>query len=426
MKRASASQQEPPLAQFSRLISTIQALLRSEASGGVALAAAAVLAILFANGPFDDAYLAFRELPVELRIGRFEIAKPLLLWVNDGLMAVFFFVVGLEIKRECLEGELSSLSQAALPAVAAIGGIVAPAAIYVAINAGNAEDLQGWAIPAATDIAFALGVLALLGDRVPLSLKVLVMAIAVFDDLGAIVIIALFYTADLSLSVLLFSLVIFAALAVLNRAGVTRTAPYIVLGTLMWVAVLKSGVHATLAGVALAMTIPLRTSARGQDAPLRRLEQGLQPWVAFCILPIFAFANAGVSLEGVGLQSFLVPVQLGISTGLFFGKQIGIFGCLLLMIATGLAKMPRGTNYVQLYGAALLCGVGFTMSLFIGGLAWEHADFEDPVRLGVITGSLLAGIAGYLVLRFGPSATPAHVSAPLAMARGGTADSSIG
>ncbi len=378
--------------------SAIQAFLHTEAGGGVVLAAAAVLAILCANGPINGAYLAFRDLPVEIRIGQLEIAKPLLLWVNDGLMAIFFFLVGLEIKRECLEGELSTPAQALLPAVAAIGGIVAPAAIYVAINAGNAEDLQGWAIPAATDIAFALGVLALLGDRVPLSLKVLVMAIAVFDDLGAIVIIALFYTADLSLGVLLFSLVVFAGLVALNRAGVVRTAPYIVLGIIMWVAVLKSGVHATLAGVALALTIPLRTSD-GSHAPLRRLERELHPWVAFCILPVFAFANAGVSLAGVGLQSFLVPVQLGISAGLLFGKQIGIFGCLLLMTGSGLAKMPRGASYAQLYGVALLCGIGFTMSLFIGGLAWEHADFEDPVRLGVLTGSLLAGIGGYLVLR---------------------------
>jgi len=402
------------LSKSQRRWSTIQAFLHTEAGGGVVLAASAALAIIIANGPINGAYLAFRDLPVEIRIGQLEIAKPLLLWVNDGLMAIFFFMVGLEIKRECLEGELSTPAQALLPAVAAIGGIVVPAAIYVAINAGNAEDLQGWAIPAATDIAFALGVLALLGDRVPLSLKVLVMAIAVFDDLGAIVIIALFYTADLSLGVLLFSLVAFAMLVALNVAGVVRTAPYIVLGIIMWVAVLKSGVHATLAGVALAMTIPLRTSDRGQTAPLRRLEEELRPWVAFCILPVFAFANAGVSLAGVGLQSFLVPVQLGISAGLFVGKQIGIFGCLLLMIGSGLAKVPRGATYPQLYGVALLCGIGFTMSLFIGGLAWEHADFDDPVRLGVITGSLLAGVGGYLVLL---AASPARSALPSAERR---------
>jgi NhaA family Na+:H+ antiporter len=272
----------------------------------------------------------------------------------------------------------------------------APAAIYVAINAG--KDLQGWAIPAATDIAFALGVLALLGDRIPPSLKVLVMAIAVFDDLGAIVIIALFYTAELSGSALVFSLVAFGALVALNRAGVARTAPYIVIGILMWVAVLKSGVHATLAGVALALTIPLRLEGDEHRSPLRELERELRPWVAFCILPIFAFANAGVSFAGIGPESFVVPVQLGIAAGLLFGKQIGIFGCLLLMIRTGLARMPAGASWAQLYGVSLLCGIGFTMSLFIGGLAWEHADFDDPVRLGVITGSLLAGLGGYFVL----------------------------
>jgi NhaA family Na+:H+ antiporter len=381
-----------------RSFATVRDFLHTEAGGGVVLAAAALLAILCANTGLNGFYRSFSELPVELRIGQFEIAKPLLLWVNDGLMAIFFFLVGLEIKRECVDGELSSVAQASLPAVAALGGIAAPAAIYLAINAGNAEDLQGWAIPAATDIAFALGVLALLGDRVPPSLKVLVMAIAVFDDLGAIVIIALFYTAELSGSALVFSLVAFGALVALNRAGVARTAPYIVIGILMWVAVLKSGVHATLAGVALALTIPLRLEGDEHRSPLRELERELRPWVAFCILPIFAFANAGVSFAGIGPESFVVPVQLGIAAGLLFGKQIGIFGCLLLMIRTGLARMPAGASWAQLYGVSLLCGIGFTMSLFIGGLAWEHADFDDPVRLGVITGSLLAGLGGYFVL----------------------------
>jgi NhaA family Na+:H+ antiporter len=381
-----------------RSFATVRDFLHTEAGGGVVLAAAALLAILCANTGLNGFYRSFSELPVELRIGQFEIAKPLLLWVNDGLMAIFFFLVGLEIKRECVDGELSSVAQASLPAVAALGGIAAPAAIYLAINAGNAEDLQGWAIPAATDIAFALGVLALLGDRVPPSLKVLVMAIAVFDDLGAIVIIALFYTAELSGSALVFSLVAFGALVALNREGVARTAPYIVIGILMWVAVLKSGVHATLAGVALALTIPLRLEGDEHRSPLRELERELRPWVAFCILPIFAFANAGVSFAGIGPESFVVPVQLGIAAGLLFGKQIGIFGCLLLMIRTGLARMPAGASWAQLYGVSLLCGIGFTMSLFIGGLAWEHADFDDPVRLGVITGSLLAGLGGYFVL----------------------------
>ncbi|MCW5699589.1 MAG: Na+/H+ antiporter NhaA [Rhodospirillales bacterium] len=379
---------------------------RMEASGGILLVVAAAVAVLVANSPADDVYLAFRELPVQIRVGAVDIDKPLLLWINDGLMAVFFFLVGLEVKREFLEGELSTPSQAMLPGVAAIGGMIVPALIYAAFNMGSPENLNGWAIPAATDIGFALGVLALLGRRVPLSLKILLTAIAIFDDLGAIIIIAVFYTAQLSMEALGIAGVAFALLIALNLFGVTRTGPYVFLGVLMWVAVLKSGVHATLAGVALAMTIPLKATDEHGHSPLKHLEHGLHRWVAFFVLPVFAFANAGVSFAGISVQSFVEPVKIGISAGLFVGKQVGVFACLWLMLRLGLARMPSGATNAHLYGVSLLCGIGFTMSLFIGGLAWEHSDFEAPVRLGVITGSILSAVLGYLVLLFARKPKP--------------------
>jgi NhaA family Na+:H+ antiporter len=350
------------------------------------------------NTGLDDFYDWFLNIPVEIRIGALHIAKPSLLWINDGLMAVFFFLVGLEIKREFLEGELSSVSQAALPAVAAVGGMVVPALIYVGLNFGDAEDINGWAIPAATDIAFALGILALLGNRVPLSLKVLLAAIAIFDDLGAIIIIAIFYTAQVSMLSLAAGAVAFGVLVTLNLMRVVKIAPYVIVGIIMWVCVLKSGVHATLAGVLLAMTIPLRATDEHGHSPLKHLEHGLHRWVAFAVLPIFAFANAGVTFSGIGLHSFVEPVSLGVSLGLFVGKQIGVFGILWLMVNRGLARMPEGATYAHLYGVSLLCGVGFTMSLFIGGLAWEHSDFDASVRLGVITGSIVSAVLGFLVL----------------------------
>ncbi|MBK8909375.1 MAG: Na+/H+ antiporter NhaA [Rhodospirillales bacterium] len=371
---------------------------RMEAAGGILLVIAAAIAVVVANSAAAPVYQAFLDLPVQIRVGAVDLHKPLLLWINDGLMAVFFFLVGLEVKREFLEGELSTTSQAMLPGVAAIGGMAVPALIYVVINLGAPMNLNGWAIPAATDIGFALGILALLGRRVPLSLKILLTAIAIFDDLGAIIIIATFYTAQLSVEALGVAGLAIAVLVALNLFGVTRTSPYIVIGAVMWVAVLKSGVHATLAGVVLAMTIPLRTTDAHGHSPLKHLEHELHRWVAFGVLPIFAFANAGVSFAGIGLESLLEPVTLGIAAGLFIGKQIGVFGCFWLMIRRGFASMPDGATYLHLYGVALLCGIGFTMSLFIGGLAWEHAQFDAPVRLGVITGSLLSAVTGFLVL----------------------------
>jgi NhaA family Na+:H+ antiporter len=392
-------------------LSAIRDFFRMEAAGGIILVIAAALAVVVSNSPLAGLYDSFLNLPTQVRVGALDIDKPLLLWINDGLMAIFFFLVGLEIKRELLEGELSTISQAALPAVAAVGGMAVPALIYVLINLGQPQNLNGWAIPAATDIAFALGVMALLGNKVPLSLKVLLTAIAVFDDLGAIIVIALFYTADLSLLSLYLALGGLAVLVVLNLVGVTRTAPYIVIGVLIWVCVLKSGVHATLAGVAIGLTIPLRATDAEGHSPLRHLEHGLHRWVAFAILPIFAFANAGISFDGIGLHSFMDPVQLGVSAGLFIGKQIGVFGVLFLMIRFGLARMPAGANWIQLYGVSVMCGIGFTMSLFIGGLAWQHADFDASVRLGVIAGSVLSAAAGFLILGFGAVAKPAEGAA---------------
>jgi NhaA family Na+:H+ antiporter len=322
---------------------------------------------------------------------------------------VFFFLVGLEIKREFLEGELSSPAQVTLPALGAVGGMAVPALVYVLLNWGDAPNLNGWAIPAATDIAFALGILALIGARAPLALKVLLTAIAIIDDLGAILIIAVFYTDNLSLTALLLGVVPIVGLAVANRLGVRRLAAYVLLGIALWVCVLKSGVHATLAGVVTAMAVPLRPAGADRASLLEHAEHALHPWVAYAILPLFAFANAGVSFAGVGLHSFVEPVKLGISLGLFLGKQLGVFGMIWLAVRTGLAPMPEGVSWRQLYGVSLLCGVGFTMSLFVGSLAFEHASFEAPVRLGVLTGSLASALCGYLLLRLGPRPAPERV-----------------
>jgi len=393
-------------------VDAIRDFFKMEAAGGIVLVMAAALAVAVSNSPFHGLYDALLTLPTQIRIGALNIEKPLLLWINDGLMAIFFFLIGLEIKREMLEGELSSLSQAALPGVAAVGGMAVPALIYVLVNLGQPENLNGWAIPAATDIAFALGVMALLGNKVPLSLKILLTAIAVFDDLGAVIIIALFYTADLSLVSLYLAAGGLVVLALLNMLGVTRIAPYVVIGLIIWVCVLKSGVHATLAGVAIALTIPLRAKDVDGHSPLLHLEHELHRWVAFGVLPIFAFANAGISFEGIGLASLLEPVTLGVALGLFIGKQIGVFGVLFLMIRRGFVRMPEDANWIQLYGVSALCGIGFTMSLFIGGLAWDHADYDATVRLGVITGSILSAVVGFTALIIGPVAKPKRRPAP--------------
>jgi len=374
--------------------------LKAETASGVLLVVAAILAMILANSPLSGLYALLIEMPVEIRVGPLQLAKPLLLWVNDGLMAVFFFLIGLELKREMLEGSLRDPRQVALPAMGAIGGMVVPALIYVAINWGDTVAIQGWAIPAATDIAFALAILMLLGPRVPVALKVFLVSLAIFDDVGAILIIALFYSGDLSLSALWVVVGSIVVLTVLNRRGVAVLTPYILVGAVMWVAVLKSGVHATLAGIALAMFIPMADPKRPDYSPLRELEHDLHTVVAFGILPLFAFANSGVSLVGIGLDYLLHPVPLGIAAGLFFGKQVGVFLFSWIGVRLGIASLPKGVTWHGLYGVAILCGVGFTMSLFIGSLAFEETGnrlFDE--RLGIIAGSLASGLLGYLYLR---------------------------
>ncbi|WP_238139312.1 Na+/H+ antiporter NhaA [Roseateles aquatilis] len=372
----------------------------SESAGGIVLAIAAVAALILSNSPWREVYAAFTRVPGEVRIGGdwLVLAKPLLVWVNDLWMAVFFFLVGLEIKREFVSGELAQRSQAVLPMVAALGGMLAPALIYAAINWGDPIGLHGWAIPAATDIAFAIGIVMLLGSRVPASLKVFLTAVAIIDDLGAIVVIAIFYTSQLSLTMLGAAAACLLVLFALNRAKVTRVDVYIVVGLVLWLCVLKSGVHATLAGVATALFIP-STDGRGHS-PAEDLEHGLHPWVAFLILPMFAFSNAGVSLLGLNPGDLLHPVSLGIALGLLLGKAIGVFGSSWLMIRFGLAARPGGADWVQFFGVCVLCGIGFTMSLFIGGLAFagQGPDYETRVKLGVIGGSLLSGVVGTLIL----------------------------
>jgi NhaA family Na+:H+ antiporter len=390
-----------------RVVVSLRNFLRLEASGGLMLMAAAALALIIANSAWESQYNTLLNIPIEIRVGALMIAKPMILWINDGLMAVFFFLVGLELKREIIEGHLSSLKLASLPAAAAIGGMIAPALLYSAFNQNDAQAMSGWAIPTATDIAFALGVLALLGNRVPTALKAFLLSVAIFDDLGAVIVIALFYTSQLSTTALSIAAFCIAILFILNQTGVKKSGAYILVGIVLWVAVLKSGVHATLAGVVLAMFIPIKLDAKSaansdkETSLLHQLEHSLHPWIAYGVLPIFAFANAGVSLTGLSMTDALHPVPLGIIVGLFFGKQIGIM--LLCWIATMLkiASLPEGVNWKQLYGVALLCGIGFTMSLFIASLAFEQGvtDYFGLERLGILIGTLISGIAGYFVLR---------------------------
>lgn len=369
-----------------------------ETSAGIVLFVAALLAMVAVNSAFSPYYLAFLNIPVVAQFGALEIAKPLSLWINDGLMAIFFFLVGLEVKREILEGELSSVNKAALPAIAAVGGMAVPAAVFLYFNWNIAANINGWAIPAATDIAFALGVLALLGKRAPLSLKVLLLAVAIIDDIGAIIIIALFYTAEVSSFSLMLSAVGIVILMLMNRLGVVRVAPYILVGTFLWICVLKSGVHATLAGVIAALSIPL--SGKDGTSPLKHLEHILHPWTAFLVLPIFAFANAGVSLAGLQISDLFAPLALGIAAGLVIGKQVGVFGFMFIAAKIGMIKRPMGVSWLQLYGLACLTGIGFTMSLFIGNLAFVDPEQIETVKLGVISGSLISGMLGFLILRF--------------------------
>ena len=383
------------------MVNMIRDFLRLEASSGILLLLAACLAMLAENSLAKPLYDALLQTPVAILIGDLQVSKPLLLWINDGLMAVFFFLIGLELKREILEGELSDPARITLPAVAAIGGMLAPALIYVGLNSGDEVALRGWAIPSATDIAFALAILTLLGDRVPSALKLFLLTLAIIDDMGAIVIIALFYTENLSLISLVFGLSCLGVLVLMNRLGVIRVSAYLLIGMVMWVAVLKSGVHATLAGVLLAFCIPLRVP-EGQASPLRNLEHDLHPVVAFGILPLFAFANTGIPLTELSWSDLFAPVPLGIALGLFFGNQIGVMGMSWLAVRFGIARLPAGVGWSELYGVSILCGIGFTMSLFIGSLAFEVGgpDIAVDERLGILVGSGLSAIFGYAWLRW--------------------------
>ena len=390
--------------------SILRDFISKESAGGVALLVAAIAAMLWVNTGGADAYRQLFALPLTAGVGEFSIQKPLLLWINDGLMALFFFLIGLEVKREIVTGELRTWRQAALPVYAALAGMIVPAVIFVAINWNTPANLDGWAIPAATDIAFALGLLALLGSRVPVALKALLLAIAIIDDIGAIAIIALFYTADLKLMMLGLALLPVAGLVALNRFHVARILPYAVLATILWVFVLKSGVHATLAGVLAAFFIPIEIDGQ---RPLDRLEHALHPFIAFAVLPVFAFANAGVSFANVGVDALFAPLSLGIALGLIVGKQLGIFGASWVAIRTGLASKPEGVSFTQLYGLTCMAGIGFTMSLFIGGLAFDSPEQIDAVKMGVLSGSFVAAIIGMAVLGFASSpSVAAETKAP--------------
>ncbi len=384
------------------MITTIQTFLKRESSAGVLLIFITIIALILQNSGFSEMYAKFLHTHVEIRFGEFQIAKPLLLWVNDGLMAIFFFLIGLEVKREVLEGHLSTVSQAILPGIAAIGGMVVPALVFIAFNQEESFAMKGWAIPTATDIAFALGVLSLLGNRVPISLKIFLLALAIIDDLGAIIIIALFYTSELSTASITIASIALILLFIINRAGVSSKGPYIVIGIILWVSVLKSGVHATLAGVALAFMIPLYCKDKyGKRFSMsKEMEHGLHYWVAFLILPLFAFVNAGVDLQGISLAEMFTPVPLGIMLGLFIGKQLGVFGFSWLAIKLKIASLPTGCSWKQLYGVSILTGIGFTMSLFVDTLAYNDSQvYHYADKLAILLGSFLSGIVGYLVLK---------------------------
>jgi NhaA family Na+:H+ antiporter len=373
---------------------TLRRFLSNEAAGGIILMSVAAVALAVANSPLADGYFAI----LRAYVGGLSVLH----WINDGLMAVFFLMVGLEIKREMLDGQLSTWPRRVLPGVAAAGGMLVPALIYVGLNSGSPETLRGWAIPAATDIAFALGVISLLGRRVPGSLKIFLAALAILDDLGAVIIIALFYTAELSIPNLGLAGLTVAGLIALNRFGVLKLAPYLLLGAMLWWFVLHSGVHATLAGVVLALTIPIHktpTEPESKTSPLHRLEHAIAPGVAFLVVPIFGFANAGVSFAGMSFAALLAPVPLGVAAGLFLGKQVGVFAFSWVAIRMNWADLPAQASWGQLYGVSLLCGIGFTMSLFIGLLAFQDPGLQDAAKLGVLVGSLLSGLLGFVTLR---------------------------
>jgi NhaA family Na+:H+ antiporter len=380
------------------IVDAVRDFMKLESAGGILLLLAAVVALVVANSPLAGFYSELLDTTVAVQVGTLAINKPLLLWINDGLMAVFFFLIGLEIKREVMEGELSSFSQVILPGMGALGGMIVPAAIYAWLNWGDAVALDGWAIPVATDIAFALALLGVFGSRVPTSLKVFLLTLAIFDDLAAIVIIALFYSGDLAVSSLLVAAVALVIGVVMNRMGVTRTSSYILLGIVLWIAVLKSGVHATLAGVLIAFCVPMRDQ-QGQS-PLRTLEHDLHGPVAFAILPIFAFANAGLSLGGMSVADLAHPVTLGVILGLLVGKPLGILAFVGIGVALRFVQLPNNISWLQIVGVAFACGIGFTMSLFIAGLAFEHGsgDYFSGDRLGILLGSILSAVAAYALL----------------------------
>jgi Na+:H+ antiporter, NhaA family len=393
-----------------RRISLMRRFFDSEASGGMILMGVTVVALAVANSPLAGVYFGVLKTYI--------LGLSVLHWINDALMAVFFLLVGLEIKREMLDGQLSTWPRRILPGVAALGGMVAPALIYLAITRNEPQLHHGWAIPTATDIAFALGVLAVLGSKVPKSLTIFLTALAILDDLGAIIIIAFFYTSDLSLPMLGAAALCLLVLIALNRLNVRAIPVYLVIGAVLWFFVLKSGIHATLAGVALALTIPLHAKpkeTRAEDSPLHRLEHAIQPWVAYAIIPIFGFANAGVPLSGLSLDTILSPLPLGIALGLFIGKQVGVYAFSHAAIHFGLADVPAGATRLQCYGVALLCGIGFTMSLFIGALAFpDQPELNDATKIGVLMGSLLSALAGYSLLSVAPREQPLTPSRPAA------------
>ncbi len=381
----------------SKVVRYISSFMQMEAAGGIVLFFAAVLALVLDNSGM--AYLYNDFLTVKLTI--ITLTKPIILWINDGLMAIFFFLVGLEIKREVLEGELNTASKAVLPVIAAAGGIIGPALFYYFINQGDATAIRGWAIPTATDIAFALGVLSLLGSRIPLALKVFLTALAIIDDLAAIVIIAIFYTAELSWISLSIAAICLIILLFFNRLGVSAFTPYAIVGAILWVCVLKSGVHATLAGVVVALVYPTRSTKNPEYSPSRRLEKVLHPWVAFVVLPLFAFANSGIPFDTITWKMLFSSISLGIAFGLFFGKQLGIYLSTYIVVKLKIARLPDDVTWAKVYGMSLICGVGFTMSLFIGGLAFGEMGlkYNDIVRIGVLMGSFVSGLVGFIFLR---------------------------
>ena len=383
------------------MVKQLREFLRLESAGGILLVVAMAIAMIVVNTGLWPLYKGLLAIPLEIRIGEFEIAKPLLLWINDGLMAIFFFLIGLEVKREVMEGELSDPAQIMLPAVAAVGGVVVPALVFTYFNYGDESAMKAWAIPTATDIAFALGILSLLGKRVPASLKLFLLTLAIIDDLVAILIIAVFYSVDISTLSLVIAGIAYAALVIQNRRGVMRLTSYLVFGLIMWAAVLKSGVHATIAGVLLAFTIPLKHPEGKQYSPLRNLEHDLHPTVVFFILPLFAFANTGIPLEGMNLEALMQPEPFGIAMGLFLGKQLGVFTFTWAAVKTGIAKLPFNVGWLEIYGLSVLTGIGFTMSLFISSLAFEEgATNLNADRLGILAGSFASALLGYVVLYF--------------------------